>query len=107
MQDSIKGHAPQGSTLKIETVVDPRLIGGLTASIGEKYFDLSLMSQIKSTAMLSAALRTTLSPRADETVYTVNARGGPSSRWFRAGQLCSFSFEDFQYYNLGKHSTIR
>ena len=47
VQDSIKGHAPQGSTLKIETVVDPRLIGGLTASIGEKYFDLSLMSQIK------------------------------------------------------------
>ena len=57
VQDSIKGHAPQGSTLNIETVVDPRLIGGLTASIGEKYFDLSLMSQIKKyEAVLTAPL---------------------------------------------------
>ncbi|CEF97944.1 ATPase, F1 complex, OSCP/delta subunit [Ostreococcus tauri] len=45
--DSIKGHAPPGSTLKIDAIVDPRLIGGLTASIGEKYFDLSLMTTIK------------------------------------------------------------
>jgi F-type H+-transporting ATPase subunit O len=47
VQDSIKGHAPAGSKLKVETKVDPRLLGGLTASIGEKFFDLSLLTTIK------------------------------------------------------------
>jgi F-type H+-transporting ATPase subunit O len=53
--ESIKGHAPSGSTLKIEAVVDPRLIGGLTASIGEKFFDLSLMTTIKKYEAVIAA----------------------------------------------------
>lgn len=55
--ESIKGHAPAGSTLKVETQVDPRLIGGLTASIGEKFFDLSLLTTIKKyEAVLAAPL---------------------------------------------------
>ena len=53
--DSIKGHAPAGSTLKVQAIVDPRLIGGLTASIGEKYFDLSLMTTIKKYEAVIAA----------------------------------------------------
>ena len=53
--ESIKGHAPAGSTLKVQSVVDPRLIGGLTASIGEKYFDLSLMTTIKKYEAVIAA----------------------------------------------------
>ena len=53
--ESIKGHAPSGSTLKIEAVVDPRLIGGLTASIGEKFFDLSLMTTVKKYEAVIAA----------------------------------------------------
>lgn len=55
VQDSIKGHAPAGSKLKVETKVDPRLLGGLTASIGEKYFDLSLLTTIKKYQAVLAA----------------------------------------------------
>jgi F-type H+-transporting ATPase subunit O len=53
--DSIKGHVPDGAKLKVQTQVDPRLIGGLTASIGEKFFDLSLMTTIKKYQAVVAA----------------------------------------------------
>lgn len=45
--EALKGHIPKGQTLKVEAKVDPRIVGGLTVGIGEKYLDLSLLSRIK------------------------------------------------------------
>lgn len=45
--EALKGHIPKGQTLKVEARVDPRIVGGLTVGIGEKYLDLSLLSRIK------------------------------------------------------------
>ena len=37
----------EGESLKIETKVDPRIVGGFTVAMGEDFFDLSLMSRIR------------------------------------------------------------
>ena len=37
----------EGESLKIETKVDPRIVGGFTVAMGEDYYDLSLMSRIR------------------------------------------------------------
>ena len=34
-------------SLKVETKVDPRLVGGFTVAMGEDFLDLSLMSRIR------------------------------------------------------------
>ena len=43
----LRGHVDAGEDLKIETKVDPKLVGGFTVAIGEDFFDLSLMSRIR------------------------------------------------------------
>ena len=40
-------HVEKGETLKVDTKVDPRLVGGFTVAMGEDFFDLSLMSRIR------------------------------------------------------------
>lgn len=47
VMEALKGHIPKGQTLKVEAKVDPRIVGGLTVGIGEKYLDLSLLTRIK------------------------------------------------------------
>ena len=42
-----RGHVDAGEDLKIETKVDPKLVGGFTVAMGEDFFDLSLMSRIR------------------------------------------------------------
>ena len=37
----------KGETLKVDTKVDPRLVGGFTVAMGEDFFDLSPMSRIR------------------------------------------------------------
>mmetsp|Transcript_3608 Transcript_3608/g.13492 ORF Transcript_3608/g.13492 Transcript_3608/m.13492 type:complete len:229 (-) Transcript_3608:69-755(-) len=43
----LRGHVDAGEDLKIETKVDPKLVGGFTVAMGEDFFDLSLMSRIR------------------------------------------------------------
>lgn len=40
-------HVGAGEELKVETKVDPKLVGGFTVAMGEDFFDLSLMSRIR------------------------------------------------------------
>ena len=43
----LQKHVDSGESLKVETKVDPRLVGGFTVAMGEDFFDLSLMSRIR------------------------------------------------------------
>lgn len=43
----LQSFVEEDETLKIETKVDPRLVGGFTVAMGEDYYDLSLMSRIR------------------------------------------------------------
>ena len=45
--DALKGHVPANAKVIVSTKVDPRIVGGMTVGIGEKYLDLSLLSRIQ------------------------------------------------------------
>ena len=43
---ALEGQIPAGSSVKISTTVDEKLLGGITVQIGDKYLDLSAASKI-------------------------------------------------------------
>lgn len=44
---TLSSFVSEGESLKIETKVDPRIVGGFTVAMGEKYYDLSLLTRIR------------------------------------------------------------
>jgi len=51
---ALKGHVPANAKVIVSTKVDPRIVGGMTVGIGEKYLDLSLLSKIQKVEQLIA-----------------------------------------------------
>ena len=47
LTSKLQVHVDAGESLKVETKVDSRLVGGFTVAMGEDFFDLSLMSRIR------------------------------------------------------------
>ncbi|XP_070569109.1 ATP synthase subunit O, mitochondrial-like [Ptychodera flava] len=47
LQDAIKGFLKKGESLKLETRVDPKIIGGMVVNIGDKYVDMSTASKVR------------------------------------------------------------
>ncbi|XP_077977147.1 ATP synthase subunit O, mitochondrial-like [Glandiceps talaboti] len=47
LEDAIKGFLKQGESLKLETRVDPKIIGGIVVNIGDKYVDMSTASKVR------------------------------------------------------------
>lgn len=47
MEAQLKTFIEPDQTLKIETKVDSRIVGGFTVAMGEDYFDLSIVSRIR------------------------------------------------------------
>lgn len=47
LQTALKGFVKQNETLKIETKVDPAVIGGMVIEIGDKRIDMSMATKIK------------------------------------------------------------
>lgn len=45
--ESVQMMVPEGTQLNVETVVDPKILGGLIVEVGDKMVDLSIESQIK------------------------------------------------------------
>eukprot|EP00118_Oscarella_pearsei_P024971 m.307230 g.307230 ORF g.307230 m.307230 type:complete len:215 (+) comp42037_c0_seq1:37-681(+) len=57
LQQSLKGFIEKGQTLKMDTQMDPSLIGGMIVEIGDKRIDLSISSKIKQlTGLLREAI---------------------------------------------------
>jgi F-type H+-transporting ATPase subunit O len=47
LQTALEAFIQKGETLKLETKVDPSLIGGMVVTIGDKYVDMSMATKIK------------------------------------------------------------
>ena len=47
VKEALKGYVSKDFKVIVSTKVDPRIVGGMTVGIGEKYLDLSLLSRIQ------------------------------------------------------------
>ena len=47
LQQMVKSHLPEGSTMEFTTSVDPSLIGGFTVSVGNERIDASISNELK------------------------------------------------------------
>ncbi|XP_031571029.1 ATP synthase subunit O, mitochondrial-like [Actinia tenebrosa] len=47
LQAALKMFLKKGETLKLETLVDPSLIGGMVVSFGDKHIDMSIAKKVK------------------------------------------------------------
>nr|AEB54658.1 H+ transporting ATP synthase O subunit [Procambarus clarkii] len=57
LESSLKAFLQPGQSLQLNLKVDPSIIGGMLASIGDKYIDMSMASKIsKFTSLLSQAV---------------------------------------------------
>ena len=47
LQSVLQTFVKKGNTLKLETKVDPALIGGMVVELGDRYIDLSISSRLR------------------------------------------------------------
>jgi F-type H+-transporting ATPase subunit O len=47
LQAVLQTFVKSGNTLKLETKVDPTLIGGMVVELGDRYIDLSISSRLR------------------------------------------------------------
>lgn len=47
LQTVLQTFVKKGSTLQLETKVDPSLIGGMVVELGDRYIDMSISSKLK------------------------------------------------------------